>query len=278
MVTKNEVKLMIEESEKNIINVISGNHLIHNEKIDKLIDKINLLSDRINKIENKTTLLESKVMNLEEQYKLLQKENVDLQESLLFTQEELVEKKLHTMQKESDAEFDRLYENYEYLKDENRKLEDRTRRCNLRIDGIAEDINETWENTEEKAKKVFGDQLGLTSDIEIERAHRMNIRPNNNNNIRENKKVNRPRTIILKLLRYKDKQLILQNSKKLKDTGIYIYEDFSDETNRIRKDLKEQMKQERDKGKYCVINYDRLIIKEFRNPRVGYGVGESSGD
>jgi len=72
--------------------------------------------------------------------------------------------------------------------------------------------------------------MGITG-IEIERAHRMG----------KKQQENRPRTIIFKLLNWKQKELILKNTKKLKDTGIYINEDFSDATIEIRKHLLTQM-------------------------------------
>ena len=50
----------------------------------------------------------------------------------------------------------------------------------------------------------------------------------------------------------------------LKRTGIYINEDYSDATNKIRSDLRKQMQKHRAKGKYSVIVYDRLITKNFK--------------
>ena len=60
---------------------------------------------------------------------------------------------------------------YAQLKDKLRDLEDRSRRNNLRFDGITESLHETWDVCEEKIKDVVKNNLGLT-DIQIERAHR----------------------------------------------------------------------------------------------------------
>ena len=57
------------------------------------------------------------------------------------------------------------------------------------------------------------------------------MKKNQSNNDRRS----RPRTIVCKLLRFKDKQKIIQNSKKLKDTGIFFYEDFCKDTMDLRK-------------------------------------------
>jgi hypothetical protein len=38
-------------------------------------------------------------------------------------------------------------------------LENQSRRNNIRINGIPEDFNETWEQTEEKARKILKDMI-----------------------------------------------------------------------------------------------------------------------
>ena len=160
-----------------------------------------------------------------------------------------------------DAEIRNLWDNCEYLKDKNRILEDRSRRNNLRVDGLYENEGENWQQTEEKVKKLFKEKLCIERNIEIERAHRTNGKENN---------ATRPTTIIMKLLSYKDKEIILANSKKLNGTGIYINEDFSEETRKIRRSLREQMKEERKRGKYCVIKYDKLFTREFKKKNNGH--------
>ena len=127
------------------------------------------------------------------------------------------------------------------IKNQLRILEDRNRRNNLRIDGIAESENESWEECEEKIKKVLKQEMNINN-VNIERAHRMG-----------KKNTNRPRTIIFKLLNWKEKEHIIRNSYKLKDTGVYINEDFSAATMEIRKGLLEKMKQQRQEGKYSII-------------------------
>ena len=110
------------------------------------------------------------------------------------------------------------------------EMEDRSRRNNLRFDGLVENSKETWEECERKVQEVISNRLEIEHDVEIKRCHRMGKR-----------KGNRPRTIVCNFLRFKDKQKILQNAKKLKDTGIYVYEDFSNETMEVRKSLWEKV-------------------------------------
>ncbi|XP_065684371.1 uncharacterized protein LOC136096732 [Hydra vulgaris] len=103
----------------------------------------------------------------------------------------------------------------------------------------------------EKFEVVKKESLGL-KEIKIERAHRTGIR--------DGKKV---RSIVLKLLNYKDKERILKNSSKLKGKNIYINEDYCAETVQIRKELRMEMKKAREGGKFAFISYDKLIVQEW---------------
>lgn len=147
------------------------------------------------------------------------------------------------------------------LKHKIRTLEDRNRRNNLRIDGIGETEGENSEEIEDKVQRLFKNRLIITKDIDIERIHRMGPYTAQDDA--------RPRTIIFKLLNYKDKLLILKNANRLKDTNIYINEDFSDATNEIRKELRVQMKKDREDGKFSRIVYDRLITREVKEENTG---------
>ena len=122
------------------------------------------------------------------------------------------------------------------------ELEDRSRRNNVRIDGIPETPNETWENCEEEVRKIIKNKLDITDDIEIDRCHCM---------VKFQKNKSKPRTVVCKFLRSKDKHKVLLNVKKLKDTGIFIYEDFSKATMALRKSLWEEVLQHIKLQKHC---------------------------
>lgn len=79
-----------------------------------------------------------------------------------------------------------------------RQLEDRNRRNNLRISGLKENKDETPGEVEEKVSKLFKETLKIEGEIEIERVHRTDINRNG-----------KPRTVVMKLLRYKDKTKVL---------------------------------------------------------------------
>ena len=84
-------------------------------------------------------------------------------------------------------------------------LEDRSRRNNLIIDGISESRNETWEECEEEIQKVFNEMFGVKN-VQIERAHRSKRNKSNSNS-------GKLKTIVCKLLNYKQKKEILINKK-----------------------------------------------------------------
>ncbi|XP_065642620.1 uncharacterized protein LOC136074242 [Hydra vulgaris] len=84
-----------------------------------------------------------------------------------------------------------------------REIEDRTRRNNqTRVDGVKEDDNVTWLDSEQKVKEIFNEYLGVEN-VKIEIAHRAGKK-----GVKEN------RTIVLKLLDFKDKEEILRNASK----------------------------------------------------------------
>ena len=142
------------------------------------------------------------------------------------------------------------------------ELEDRSRRNNIRIDGIEEDENETWESCEDKVQQLIKENLGIESNVEIERCHRMKKNQKNQTN---NDRRPRPRTIVCKLLRFKDKQKIIQSSKRLKNSGIFVYEDFCKDTMDLRKQLWEKVLDYRAQNKIAYLNYRSIVVKNQRN-------------
>ena len=102
---------------------------------------------------------------------------MNLKKSIEFT-EKILEEKVKNMQRKvssSEEKVDKICD-YQIDPDEVEKkltdLEDSSRRNNLRIDGVAEENSETWDDYERKVKEIFMDKLELENDIIIERAHR----------------------------------------------------------------------------------------------------------
>ena len=226
---------MFSKHEENIRIIISANTKITNDRIDMLNKKID-----------------------------------DFQESLEFTEKQLndkindVEEKLNTKitsLEDKTKDIDMASINGELLKLRNKviDLEDRSRRNNLRMDGIKETENETWEECERKVRSVLTNKLGI-AEVHIERAHRGGYVKNQEGNIRHDV----PRSIVFKLLSFRDKSNIMKNANRLKNTGIYINEDFCKETNDIRKSLWPKVQELRKQNKYAYIQYNRIISRDFK--------------
>ncbi|XP_065642948.1 uncharacterized protein LOC136074543 [Hydra vulgaris] len=232
---KNEIDEMMKQHEKNVLNILSANTKIIYDRLDKVDLKVNQHAKQI---------------------KIMEKDVDEIKRSLNF-HEHLFKEKIKTaitsQEKKQTSHIEKQNHNSDdhKIKSKLREMEDRSRRNNLKVDGIKENEGETWIESELKVSKVFEEHLGLTN-IRIERAHRTGQRD-----------LNKPRTIVLKLLDYKDKVEILKKTSQLKGKNIYINEDFCAETVTIRKALREQMKVERAAGKYAFISYDKLIIRDW---------------
>ena len=81
---------------------------------------------------------------------------------------------------------------------------------------------ESSRNVENEIKKQ------LKENIEVDRCHCV---------ASKNKIPTCPWTVICRILEFKDEQKILRNAKALKDTCIFIYEDFCKYTIEVRKKL-----------------------------------------
>ena len=98
-------------------------------------------------------------------------------------------------------------------------LENQSRRNNIRIDGILEEENESWDTTEEKVKQVLAEKLNLEEALHIERAHRVGRVASGPRR--------RPRTIVCKLRDFKQKEQILKVTRRIKPVGLYVNEDLA---------------------------------------------------
>ena len=87
--------------------------------------------------------------------------------------------------------------------------------------------------------------------MEKERAHRAG-----------RKSRSKPRTIICRLLRFKDKQNILRKAKLLKGTNIFINEGYCQDTVEYRKEFWEEYKVLRSQGKRAYLNYRSIVSRD----------------
>ena len=140
---------ILKKHEENVTSIINDKISSINQRLDKLTLDINNNLTIINEVRGKTNDL---TLSLETSQNIWETENKKLKEELTNLRSDLKEKDV-------------------YLKNKLRILEDRSRRNNIRVEGIAGSENEGWDVTEEKLKKVIKDELDI-GNVVIERAQR----------------------------------------------------------------------------------------------------------
>ncbi|XP_070564484.1 uncharacterized protein [Ptychodera flava] len=135
------------------------------------------------------------------------------------------------------------------------EMEDRSKRNNLVFRGVREDENETWEETEQKVKSLLSEKMNITDDIEFERVHRMSTGTRASAN-------STGRPIVAMCSKYKDKEKILSKGKNLRGTDIFVEQQFSMETNFIRKKLFGKRKELVQQGIRAFVNYKKIVAYE----------------
>ena len=133
----------------------------------------------------------------------------NVEENMYKVKEDL--KEIYDYQIDPDYVNDSLVD----IKNKLTELEDRSRRNNIRIDGIAEEPGETWEECETKAHRLLSEDLDI-NDVVIERAHRVKAYSHE----KKNSKKLRSRTIVCKLPSFFDKARIFKEQSSFK--GNYI--------------------------------------------------------
>lgn len=133
-------------------------------------------------------------------------------------------------------------------------LENQSRRNNIRIDGISEEENESWDTTAEKVKHVLTEKLGLVTEPDIERVHRIGWFVAGSRR--------RPRTIVCRLRDWRQKDLIIRSARRIKPAGLFINEDLAKETMEKREDQRPKMEEAKRNGKMAYFVLDKLIVKD----------------
>ena len=140
-------------------------------------------------------------------------------------------------------------------------LEDRSRRDNIVVFGIPEESGEGPERSEEilidllKAHGLINPRQNNEYDPVFHRVHRLGPKKTN---------ADKPRPIIAKCVYYKDRNLFIKNSFKLKGTSVNISEDFSKQTLDVRRKLVEHAKAAKEINPDFVsfrLNYKRVVVK-----------------
>lgn len=203
------------------------------------------------------TFIDSLSVNLTARIDNLVSQVSDLKSSLEFSQKDIGDHEatltsLNRSIQETSTEIDNVQSSITTQLSKLTYLENQSRRSNLRIDGIPEEPNETWDSTENKVKQILVEKLQLVNTPRIERSHRISSR---------NMKPGKPKTVMCKLYDWKEKELILKQARKIKPEGIYITEDLAEDTIKRRKEQLPNLIEARNQGKIAYFVLDRLIIK-----------------
>ena len=120
--------------------------------------------------------------------------------------------------------------------DKTTDLEDRSRRNNLVFFNVPEPEVPGKEDCEAKILKIIGDRRIFENyEIPIDRAHRIGRKKEGPNA--------KPRPIIARITYYKDKEAIIANGRKFKDSGVAVSEDYSKLTLAIHQELRQHARQ-----------------------------------
>ena len=132
-------------------------------------------------------------------------------------------------------------------------LQEQSRQGNIVVVGIAESPHETWTASEDKVRKMITEKLKMdNTKIDVERTHRTR-QPTTGPG-------DRPRSIVVKFLRFKDKVAVLDRAKNLRGTCIFFNKDYPEAVSQKRKELIPAMKADRMRGDIAYIRYDRFIV------------------
>ena len=244
------------------------------ERITKLIKKV--FEDELKKQEqNLVKIISGNLEITMQEIKSFKNEVNDLKKSMEFTQSYLEERVNNVEENICKVEED-LKEIYEYqidpgyvndcmtdIKNKLAELEDRSRRNNVQLDGIAEEPEETWEECEGKVQGLLSEKPDV-NDVVKESAHRVKAYSPK----KKNSKKLRLRTVVCKLLSFVDKARILKNSHRLEGTSYYVNEDLSKETLAYRKELWEKVKVLRKESKIAYLNYKSIVVRKRNDPQV----------
>ena len=236
LATLREMLQMQERMFKSFFDSIVGNV---NTRLDSLTHSVAELKARISSSEKDTSDLKSSL-------EFSQKDIDDLKQSLPKLQE--LDLAINDIEDQMDCYEDQL----EYL-------ENQSRRNNVRVDGIPEIDNETWEDTEAKVKQVLKDELDLANAPDVERAHRVG---KSSRRTSAQGSASRPRTIVCRLRDWKERETILKCARRIKPDNIFVKEDLSPATLEKRDSQRAKLDEAKRAGKIAYFVLDKLIIRD----------------
>ncbi|KAI5737433.1 hypothetical protein M8J76_013581 [Diaphorina citri] len=131
-------------------------------------------------------------------------------------------------------------------------IEKEKRKRNVLLFGINERDKETMDDLEKSVMEIAAKMKVNLKLEEIDNICRMG----------KNKEEGKNRPILVSLTTLRRKNEMMKNKRELKNTNIYIKEHFTKEVVEKRKALMSKAMKLREQGKYAVVKFDKLVIKE----------------
>ena len=203
------------------------------------------------------SLFESTIHSLTLRVDSVVKDVQEMKTGLQYTQKDVDElKPIHVKLEDVNKELDKISKDLASHSQKMEYLENQSRRNNIRVNGIPESDNETWEDAEAKVKRAIKDNLDL--EVDIERAHRVERRITKSGQANRNQ----PRTIVCRLRDWKQREQVLRKARREKPTDLYISEDLSPATLQKRECQIPKLKAAKQAGKIAYFVLDRLVIRD----------------
>ena len=171
------------------------------------------------------SIFESFIMSVNHRVDDLVKTVAKVKSSLEYTQRDVDDiGQMAAKLKDAEEEIGTLQTDLRTQDSKLEYLENQSRRNNIRVSGIPESPNETWEVAEAaKVKQAIQEQLGI--DVDIERAHLVERR--NRDRSSQDTQQGKSRTIVCKLRCWKQREAVLKKARKSKPSGLFISEDLA---------------------------------------------------
>lgn len=180
----------------------------------------------------------------------LKNENEELRRSLEFSQNELTEfKGVVERQERKVAELESVVSTLSELPDRVREMEDYSRRNNVRVSGIPPLPQENSEKLQAHIQAILREKMNISPTIDV--VHRTG-----------QPMPGKPRPVVVRFVKHKDRQDCLKSTPKLKGSDIYISEDLSKATVDIQKLKRPELDDKRRQGYVAYFSGSRIIAKK----------------
>lgn len=222
------------------------------DKLDNIETNIQSLQEKMCTVEKSVKILEGKFATVETNQDNLQRNFDELQEAVSF-----LNGSVDQFKDQSELNKNSLQKEIKNLERKLSYLEAYGRRENLKFHGIKEEVVGSTENTREVWNKFLKTHMKVENpeSLEIQRIHRLYFNKRDDNT---------PRPIIVRFLRFSDREKIWKKGSTLKGTNYKMYEDFPRSIQEARKAQLPALKQARKNNKranFSATFPDKLYIE-----------------